>query len=121
MTVTREYFTQEGEPIDPATVAQNTRLVVVLSASLKKPEVKPAQNGTEPANDGEDDGEEDESDTSRSSGNFLMVDRLPAGLEIENPHLIGSGYSGALPSLSDLTGVEHLAFRDDRFAPSFSG
>lgn len=114
MTVSREYFTLAGERVDPTKVAQNTRLVVVLSASLKKAEPKPETEEAE-----SDEGEED-ADPGKTSGTFLMVDRLPAGLEIENPNLIGSGSSGPLPWLKDLTGVDHQEFRDDRFVAAFS-
>jgi uncharacterized protein YfaS (alpha-2-macroglobulin family) len=92
MSLTRHYFTQAGEPADPANVAQNTRLVVVLSAGPT----------------GED-----------KSGNFLLVDPLPAGFEIENPTLVGSGDAGQLPWLDDLTTVDHSEFRDDRFVAAF--
>ena len=53
---------------------QNTRLVVVLTASR---------------------------DGSEQTGNFLLVDRLPAGLEIENPQLVATGSTGSLSWLSD--------------------
>src|SRR5437762_1440660 len=93
MTLTRQYFTQGGQPVDPATVKQNTRLVVVLTAGPI----------------GED-----------KTGNFLLVDPLPAGFEIENPNLVGSGDAGKLSWLSDLTGVTHAEFRDDRFVAAFN-
>jgi uncharacterized protein YfaS (alpha-2-macroglobulin family) len=32
LSLTRQYFTQDGNPVDPDTVAQNTRLVVVIEA-----------------------------------------------------------------------------------------
>lgn len=93
MALTRTYYTQAGEQVDPATVKQNTRLVVVLTAGPL------ATNKT---------------------GNFLLVDRLPAGFEIENPNLIGAGGSSNLPWLTDVTGANHAEFRDDRFVAAFS-
>jgi uncharacterized protein YfaS (alpha-2-macroglobulin family) len=93
LVLTREYFTQSGQKVDPASVRQNTRLVVVLSAG------PPGEN---------------------KSGRFLLVDRLPAGFEIENPNLVGSGDAGQLPWLSGLSSVDHSEFRDDRFAAAFT-
>jgi uncharacterized protein YfaS (alpha-2-macroglobulin family) len=93
LVLTREYFTQSGQKVDPASVKQNTRLVVVLSAG------PPGEN---------------------KSGRFLLVDPLPAGFEIENPNLVGSGNAGQLPWLSGLSSVDHSEFRDDRFAAAFT-
>ena len=93
LTIKRSYFTQSGEPVDPASVKQNTRLVVVVEA-----------------------GPSGES----KSGNFLLVDPLPAGFEIENPNLVGASGSGSLPWLTDITSVTHSEFRDDRFIAAFS-
>ncbi len=93
MTLMRVYYTLDGKPVDPAQVEQNTRLVVVLNAS---------RDGTD------------------QSGNFLLVDRLPAGLEIENPQLVATGNTGSLAWLSDLTDVTYAEFRDDRFVAAFT-
>jgi alpha-2-macroglobulin len=94
LTIERKYYTPAGEPVDPASVAQNTRLVAVLTVS--------AQGSTQ------------------LNGNFLLVDRLPAGFEIENPVLVSSGGTGALPWLPDATWANYTEFRDDRFVASFS-
>jgi uncharacterized protein YfaS (alpha-2-macroglobulin family) len=94
LTISRDYYTTAGEPADPAEVAQNTRLVVVLTV---------AAQGGESLN-----------------GNFLLVDALPAGFEIENPTLISSGSTAGLPWLSDLSYVPYTEFRDDRFVASFN-
>lgn len=93
MTLTRTYYTLDGTSVDPAQVKQNTRLVVVLSASRV----------------GDD-----------QNGNFLLVDRLPAGLEIENPTLVATGNTGSLAWLADLTDVTYSEFRDDRFIAAFT-
>ncbi|MGE3873052.1 MAG: MG2 domain-containing protein [Parvibaculaceae bacterium] len=93
MTLTRIYYTLDGKPVDPAQVAQNTRLVVVLNAS---------RDGTD------------------QTGNFLLVDRLPAGLEIENPQLVETGSTGSLAWLTDLTYATYTEFRDDRFVAAFT-
>lgn len=93
MALERRYFTEAGDPVDPATVDQNTRLVVVLTAGPI----------------GQD-----------KAGNYLLVDPLPGGFEIENPTLVGSGDAGKLPWLSDLTDPSHSEFLDDRFIAAFS-
>ncbi|PZF76039.1 alpha-2-macroglobulin family protein [Aestuariivirga litoralis] len=94
LVIERKYFTPDGQPADPATVSQNTRLVAVLS--VMKP-VGDAENGQ-----------------------FLLVDRLPAGFEIENPTLVSSGSTADLAWLSDTTYAPYTEFRDDRFVASFT-
>jgi uncharacterized protein YfaS (alpha-2-macroglobulin family) len=94
LTIERKYFTPDGQPVDPATVKQNTRLVAVLS--VMKPQGE-AENG-----------------------NFLLVDRLPAGFEIENPTLVSSGATADLAWLSDTSYASYTEFRDDRFVASFT-
>ncbi|TMJ36350.1 MAG: alpha-2-macroglobulin family protein [Alphaproteobacteria bacterium] len=93
MKLGRIYYTLDGKPADPAQVEQNTRLIVVLTASRE-------------GND--------------QTGNFLLVDRLPAGLEIENPTLVATGNTGSLSWLTDLTDVTYSEFRDDRFVAAFT-
>ena len=68
-TIERTYYTLDGKKIDLASATggtsqlkQNDRLVVVLK--VESPE---------------------------TGGRILLVDRLPAGLEIENPRLVDSG------------------------------
>jgi uncharacterized protein YfaS (alpha-2-macroglobulin family) len=94
LTVERKYFTPDGQPADITRVKQNTRLIAVLSV------MKP--------------------DGSSESGNFLLVDRLPAGLEIENPTLVASGSTASVPWLTDTTWAAYTEFRDDRFVASFT-
>ncbi len=86
-TITREYYTHEGEPVDPGMVAQGARLVAVLT-------VTPHQEG---------------------GGRLIIDDPLPAGFEIENPHLIRQGDNAALDWLEALSDVQTSEFRDDRF------
>lgn len=94
LVIERKYFTPDGQPADPATVKQNTRLVAVLSV------MKPAGEA--------------------ESGNFLLVDRLPAGFEIENPTLVSSGATADMAWLSDTSYAPYTEFRDDRFVASFT-
>lgn len=96
-SVTRRYYTLGGEPVDlesadggAAALAQNQRLVAVLRV------------------------ESDE-----AAGRILLVDRLPAGLEIENPRLVDSGDVKSLSWLKTTLRPEHTEFRDDRFVAAF--
>ncbi len=52
-------------------------------------------------------------------GRILLVDRLPAGLEIENPRLIDSADLRNFPWLRTSVQPEHTEFRDDRFVAAF--
>ena len=94
LVIERKYFTPDGQPVDPAKVKQNTRLVAVLSVMKLAGESE--------------------------TGNFLLVDRLPAGFEIENPTLVASGGTADMPWLSDTSYASYTEFRDDRFVASFT-
>ncbi|WP_417255083.1 alpha-2-macroglobulin family protein [Celeribacter sp.] len=83
--ITRRYFTPEGVPVE-GPVEQGTRLVVVLDVS--------------PSDD--------------LGGRLMIDDPLPAGLEIDNPHLVEAGDMSAMPWLKT-TYTEHAEFRSDRF------
>jgi uncharacterized protein YfaS (alpha-2-macroglobulin family) len=95
--IERTYYKLDGTPVDLASaaggsarLAQNERLVVVL-------EIK----------------------SDKAGGRILLVDRLPAGLEIENPRLLESGSTGNLAWLTTENPPEHAEFRDDRFVAAF--
>lgn len=87
----RRYYTTAGVEVDPSKVAQNSRLVVVLQVT--EPEPRP--------------------------GRVLVVDRLPAGFEIDNPELVSSAKLPALSFLGDEPSAAHSEFRDDRFVAAF--
>ena len=87
----RRYYTVAGVEVDASKVAQNTRLVVVLSVT--EPEPRP--------------------------GRVMVVDRLPAGFEIDNPELVTSAKLPALAMLGDEPQAVHSEFRDDRFTAAF--
>jgi len=96
-TVERTYYTLDGKQVDlksatggAGELAQNDRLVVVLK--VEAPE---------------------------TGGRILLVDRLPAGLEIENPRLVDSGDVKTLAWLKTTVKPEHTQFRDDRFVAAF--
>lgn len=90
--VERSYFRLDGTQVDPSRVAQNDRLVTVLRI-------------TEP-----------ESTYAR----LLVVDRLPAGFEIDNPALVDGTQLAALPWLRPEQEVAHVEYRDDRFVAAFN-
>lgn len=96
--IERTYYTLDGKPIDLASasggtssVKQNDRFVAVVRI------------------------ESDE-----ATGRVILVDRLPAGLEIENPHLVDSGDVKTLDWLKSKLRPEHTEFRDDRFVAAFN-
>ncbi len=53
--------------------------------------------------------------TSPGNHQVLLVDLLPAGLEIENPRLGGADIAKTMPWLNALSVVDYTAARDDRF------
>jgi hypothetical protein len=96
-TIERTYYTLDGKKIDLASATggasqlkQNERMVVVLK--VEAPE---------------------------TGGRILLVDRLPAGLEIENPRLVDAGDVKTLDWLKTTVKPQHTEFRDDRFVAAF--
>ena len=85
--IERNYFTLDGKPADVAKAKQNDRFAVVLKITEAKPEY----------------------------GHIMVSDYLPAGLEIDNPHLVSSGDTGTLDWIEDGEEPENTEFRDDRF------
>lgn len=92
-TLQRRYMTLTGQPADITRVAQGTRLVVVLQVTEAAPQL----------------------------GQIMLVDRLPAGFEIDNPSLIASAETSALKWLpAESVQPDYKAFRDDRFMAAYS-
>jgi hypothetical protein len=89
--IERQTYTLVGDAIDTAKVKQNTRLVVVLKISEAQPQF----------------------------GRVMVADYLPAGFEIDNPHLVSSGDTGTLPWFTDAADPVDTEFRDDRFSAAF--
>lgn len=85
--IERAYYTLDGKPADVAKAKQNDRFAVVLKVTEPKPEF----------------------------GHIMVADYLPAGLEIDNPHLVSSGDSGTLGWIEDGVEAKNTEFRDDRF------
>ncbi len=59
-------------------------------------------------------------ESDEAAGRVLLVDRLPAGLEIENPHLVDSGDIKTSIGSKTTRHPEHTEFRDDRFVAAFN-
>jgi uncharacterized protein YfaS (alpha-2-macroglobulin family) len=89
--VERAYYRLDGRKIDAASVAQNDRLVVVLTVTERE----------------------------RRRGSLLLVDHLPAGLEIDNPSLVDSGKVEGLAWLKREIEPTTTEYRDDRFVAVF--
>jgi alpha-2-macroglobulin len=85
--IERNYFTLDGKPADVSKVKQNDRFAVVLKITEAKPEF----------------------------GHIMVSDYLPAGFEIDNPHLVSSGDTGTLAWIEDGEEPVDTEFRDDRF------
>jgi len=87
LKIERGFFDHTGKPVDASAIAQNDRLVVVLTVR--------ADEGT--------------------TGRLMVVDPLPAGLEIENPNLTMSGKVSGLSWLDVKRAAVHTEARVDRF------
>src|SRR5262245_21832102 len=55
----------------------------------------------------------------QKGGRILLVDRLPAGLEVENPRLVDAGDVKTLAWLKTTGKPNHIDFRDDRVVAAF--
>ena len=89
--IERSYYTLKGQPIDPNRAKQNDRIIVSLKITERIPHF----------------------------GRLLLVDPLPAGLEIDNPNLVENA---TLPDAGWLKREVEPAtteYRDDRFVAAF--
>jgi uncharacterized protein YfaS (alpha-2-macroglobulin family) len=96
-TIERSYYALDGKKVElesatggEGRLQQNDRLVVVVKVAAPE-----------------------------TGGRILVVDRLPAGLEIENPRIVDSGDVKSLDWLKTTVKPDHTEFRDDRFVASF--
>jgi len=89
--IERKFYTLAGEPADPGKAKQNDRFVVVLTMTEMQPQF----------------------------GRIIVADYLPAGFEIDNPHLVSSGDTGTLGWITNAAEPVHSEFRDDRFTAAF--
>jgi alpha-2-macroglobulin len=96
--IERTYYTLDGKKVDMLSAAgangtakQSDRFVVVLKVEAME-----------------------------EGGRIMLVDRLPAGLEVENPRLVDGGDVKTLDWLKSDIKPEHTEFRDDRFVAAFN-
>lgn len=86
-TIARRYYTRAGQPVDPGQLRSHELVVAVITGEAQSSEQQQA----------------------------LVVDLLPAGLEIENARLAHNASTVELPWLPELTSTLHTEFRDDRY------
>ena len=86
-TIARAYFTMDGAQVQPNTVRVGTRMVTVITVTP----------------------------LGAREGRLMVVDPLPAGFEIDNPHLLTTGEVGALDWLSVDTEPQNVEFLTDQF------
>jgi uncharacterized protein YfaS (alpha-2-macroglobulin family) len=86
--IERLFYTLDGKPADPAKARQNQRFAVVLKITEPQPQL----------------------------ARVLVADFLPAGFEIDNPHLVSSGDTGTLSWIENGLEPVNAEFRDDRFS-----
>jgi uncharacterized protein YfaS (alpha-2-macroglobulin family) len=89
--IERLYYTLDGKPADPAKAKQNQRFAVVLKITEPQPLL----------------------------ARVMVADYLPAGFEIDNPHLVSSGDTGTLAWIENALEPANAEFRDDRFSAAF--
>ncbi|MBM6596727.1 alpha-2-macroglobulin family protein [Microvirga pudoricolor] len=89
--VERSYYTLDGAQIQPDRVRQNDRLVTVIKVT----------------------------ETEAKQARVLLVDRLPAGFEIDNPSLVDSDTVSGLSWLTKDVEPAHTEYRDDRLVAAF--
>jgi alpha-2-macroglobulin len=90
--IERSFYKLDGAKLDALqSMAQNERVVVALKVT----------------------------EAQARYARLLVVDRLPAGLEIDNPALVDSGSVEAFSWLSKDVTPTHTEYRDDRFVAAF--
>lgn len=90
--IERAYYTLAGDKVDPASIKQNDRIVVALKVT----------------------------EFEAAFARLILVDHLPAGLEIDNPNLFEGGSTEALAWLKKTVEPVHAEYRDDRFVAAFT-
>jgi alpha-2-macroglobulin len=89
--IVRSFHALDGSDADVSKARQNDRIVVVLSVTEPQPEF----------------------------ARVALTDYLPAGFEIDNPHLVSSGDTGTIDWIENTATPVHTEFRDDRFTAAF--
>ena len=86
-TISRRYYTRTGKALDPGQIRQNDLLVAVITGEVTGTEQQQA----------------------------LVVDLLPAGLEIENARLAHNAFDRRTELAAGIERDAHTEIRDDRF------
>ena len=89
--VERDFYKLDGSKLDVAKVKQTDRFIVALKITEQE----------------------------AAYARLLLVDHLPAGLEIDNPNLLDGGSTDALTFLKAQIEPSHTEYRDDRFVAAF--
>jgi len=89
--ITKQFYDLNGQIIDTKQVTQGDRLIVVLNGKAKTGEFQRP----------------------------ILVDLLPAGLELENSNLVNSDQLSRLQWIPELTPVNYSEALDDRFIAAF--
>ncbi|MGB1026130.1 MAG: hypothetical protein ACPGYL_06220, partial [Rhodospirillaceae bacterium] len=93
LRLTRTYFDQSGTPITEGKLRQGQVIVVLLEGEITDPALR-AHN---------------------RDAQLMVVDLLPAGLDIESPSVRGAIRATESDWLPDLSEADYTAARDDRF------
>jgi uncharacterized protein YfaS (alpha-2-macroglobulin family) len=91
VSVKRSYYTLDGKPVALDQVRQNDVIVAVIEGRFHD----------------------------RTSHRAMVIDLLPAGLEIENERLSNTRRTGDLAWLPDLSDGGYSEYRDDRYVAAF--
>ncbi len=86
--ISRRFFTLDGTPADLSAVTHNERLIALIEGVVPK---------------------------SEENASPMVVDLLPAGLELENPGLSGFDLTSTLSWVGSLSSTQHQEYRDDRY------
>ena len=89
--IERGFYRLDGTPVAPNAIRQNDRLVVALKIT----------------------------ETEAAYARLIMEDRLPAGLEIDNPDLYDGGSTENLEWVKATVAPTHTEYKDDRFVAAF--
>jgi uncharacterized protein YfaS (alpha-2-macroglobulin family) len=89
--IERSFHTLDGADADATKAKQNDRFVVVFTVTEPQPEF----------------------------ARVALTDYVPAGFEIDNPHLVSSGDTGTLGWIENAGSPVYTEFRDDRFTAAF--
>ncbi|HXZ15873.1 MAG TPA: alpha-2-macroglobulin family protein, partial [Roseiarcus sp.] len=89
--IERSFYSLDGKKLDLKSLSQNERVVVALKVT----------------------------ESEARYAKLLIVDRLPAGLEIDNPALVDGGSIEGFSWLTTDETPAHTEYRDDRFVAAF--